>query len=36
MEQVGRSHVFNVKVNGDMLKVKTPLDLNAAVGEKLR
>jgi multiple sugar transport system ATP-binding protein len=36
VEQVGRSHVFNIKVNGDMLKVKTPLEFEAAVGNKLQ
>ena len=35
VEQVGRSYIFTVKVNGDMLKVKMPLEFNAAVGEHL-
>ncbi len=35
IEQVGRSRIFTVKVNGDMLKVKMPLEFNAAVGEHL-
>ncbi len=36
VEQVGRSHVFTIKVDGDMLRVKTPLDFHAAVSDKLR
>jgi multiple sugar transport system ATP-binding protein len=36
VEQVGRSHVFNIKVNRDMLRVKTPLEFAAAVGDKLQ
>jgi len=36
VEQVGRSHVFTMKVNGDMLRVKAPLDFDAGVGERLR
>ena len=35
VEQVGRSHVFSIKVNGDLLKVKTPMEFEAAVGDKL-
>jgi ABC-type sugar transport system ATPase subunit len=35
VEQVGRAHVFTVKVNGDMLKIKTPLEFEAKVGERL-
>lgn len=35
VEQVGRSHVFTMKVNGDTLKVKMPLAFEAAVGETL-
>jgi ABC-type sugar transport system ATPase subunit len=36
VEQVGRSHVYTIKVNGDMLKVKVPLEFIAGVGETLR
>jgi len=36
VEQVGRSRVFTVKVNGDMLRVKTPLEFDAVVGDKLQ
>lgn len=35
VEQVGRSYVFTIKVNGDMVKVKTPLEFEAAVGDRL-
>ena len=36
VEQVGRSHVFTIKVNRDMLRVKTPLEFSAAVGDKVQ
>jgi ABC-type sugar transport system ATPase subunit len=35
VEQVGRAHIFTIKVNGDMLKVKTPLEFEAKVGDRL-
>jgi len=35
VEQVGRSHIFTIQVNDDMLKVKVPLDFEADVGDKL-
>jgi len=36
VEQVGRSHVFTIKVNRDMLRVKTPLEFRAAVGDRVQ
>lgn len=35
VEQVGRSHIFTIKVNDDMLRVKVPLEFEADVGDKL-
>jgi len=35
VEQVGRSHIFTMKVGEDMLKVKAPLEFEAHVGDKL-
>jgi ABC-type sugar transport system ATPase subunit len=35
VEQVGRSHIFTLNTNGDMLRVKTPLEFQAKVGETL-
>ena len=35
IEQVGRSHIFTIRIKNDMLKAKAPLDFEAAVGDLL-
>jgi multiple sugar transport system ATP-binding protein len=35
VEQVGRSHIFTIRVNDDMLKVKVSLEFEANVGDRL-